>query len=614
MLATHLLRRSLDPLIGETTPFVVLFFLPVVVSARFAGLGPALLAAGLALVVGDRVTMDPASGAPIVARIVRAATFLVLGYMVAHLIVSRRRDELALRASEERYRTLAENFPNGAVFLFDHELRFLVAAGRDLPDVGLSGADMVGKTLSEALPEATGDGLASMFRAALDGRTRVAEFEFQGRDYVLHAVPVRGERGDVALGMALAHNITERKRLEHQLRQAQKMDAIGRLAGGVAHDFNNLLTVILGRCEGLLRRLAGREDDVTRDVRAIHDAGSRAASLTKQLLSFSRAQTAELADLDPNEVVWALDPMLRRLIGERIELVTRVDPDVGHVRADRAQIEQALLNLCVNARDAVSERGGTIEITTEAVTVSAASRDTEGVPEGRYARITVRDSGCGMDPSVRDRVFEPFFTTKPTGKGTGLGLSIVHGVVSQHGGHVTITTAPHEGSSFHVFLPTAAARDDQPSRPAPLPGRRGAGELVLLVEDEDAVRTMIADFLRSSGYRVVAASSGEEALAIAAEHRDELRLLVTDVVLTGMSGIELCRTLHEHDPLLRTVFLSGYTRELASIDDFAGSTTTFLAKPFTLHDLLARVSAFGRDVARERGAEPADRAAAGPRP
>jgi hypothetical protein len=365
---------------------------------------------------------------------------------------------------------------------------------------------------------------------------------------------------------------TERRRLEEQLRQAQKMEAVGRLAGGVAHDFNNLLTVVRGRSQLLLRRL-GPDDPLRQTIETIDRTAEQAVGLTSRLLAFSRRQTVQPRVIELNTVVGGLETMLRRVIGEDIELVMILDPATGSVRADPTQIEQVIVSLAVNARDAMPQGGQ--------LTVETSTR-------GSHAVISVADTGVGMSPEVQARLFEPFFTTKDRGQGMGLGLATVHGIVSQAGGHISVASEPGRGTAFTVSLPRA--EEHQPARPARRASGKARGtETVLVVEDEDGVRALTHEILADHGYTVLTAAGPHEALAVVARHTGPIDLIVTDVIMPEMSGLDLARRIQAERAGIRILYMSGYVDhpalDQAALDPEAG----LLLKPFTAEALVAQV-------------------------
>jgi signal transduction histidine kinase len=379
----------------------------------------------------------------------------------------------------------------------------------------------------------------------------------------------------------------ELARTQDQLAQAQKMEAIGRLAGGIAHDFNNLLTVIKGRSQLVLQRL-GPDDPLRRQVALIEQTADRAASLTRQLLAFSRKQMLDSRVLDLNVVVEEIENMLRRLIGEHIELRTALAPELGTIRADPGQLEQVILNLIVNARDAMPS-GGTLTIETADVELTAAPAEaTLDIPAGAYVRLSVSDTGVGMSAGTRAHLFEPFFTTKELGKGTGLGLASVYGIVKQSGGGIAVRSAPGSGSTFTIFLPRVGEPVER-VRPGRAEGRAPGGtETILLVEDEDAVRELAREVLQAGGYTVLEARHGQQALEIAEAHQGSIALLLTDVVMPGMDGPSLARHLAAIRPGIRLLYVSGYADRVAEGEDGVPAAA-LLHKPFSPAVLAAKV-------------------------
>ena len=584
--AAHCVRLAL---VGET-PFVVLYFLPVIICSWCFGFWPGLLAGLLGVLLGDTVSFSAASTAPLGARVVGITAFLAESVLITWLLWARRHGESQRGEMERRYRVMARNFPNGAVVLFDRDLRYLLADGAALPAIGLSRAGMEGRTLAEVFPEEVCEQIEPLYRAALAGEDAIVELEFRNRTWLVHGVPVRDETGGVECGLVMTQDVTDRYRLEQQLRQAQKMEALGRLAGGVAHDFNNLLAVILGRCERLQSRLT--EPALVQEVMAVRQAGERAAALTRQMLAFSRQRLIEQRAIDLSAVVGELEQMLGRLITERIQLIVRLERPLPAVLADRSQIEQVLMNLCINARDAIADRGQIVIETSVVELDAAACRARPGLEPGRHVQLEVRDTGAGMDATVQARLFEPFFTTKAPGKGTGLGLTLVFSIITHGGGHIVCTSAPGAGTAFTILLPTIDTTRmpavDPPSGAVCVLGA-AKGETVLLVEDEATVRELVRDFLTSSGYHLLIAEHGEEALAIAARHPGEIHVLVSDMVMPGMNGAQLNRRLRETRPGLKTVLLSGYTEDESVASDRLPPGTFFLQKPFPLATLHSHI-------------------------
>ncbi|MGH9764447.1 MAG: ATP-binding protein, partial [Blastocatellia bacterium] len=389
-----------------------------------------------------------------------------------------------------------------------------------------------------------------------------SEIELRRRDgksiwVLLREREVRDADGTTIGRESTLVEITERKHLEEQLLQSQKMEAIGRLAGGVAHDFNNLLTAILGYSQLASLRL-DRPEEVKHDIEEIEKAGRRASALTNQLLVFSRRQVIQPRVVDLNSIVKEAESILRRLIGEDIELVTSLAPAIAPVRADPTQIEQIIMNLAVNARDAMPE-GGKLTIETDNVVLDRSY--TSRLPEaahGDYVMLTVADTGHGMNDEIQSHIFEPFFTTKEMGKGTGLGLSTVYGIVKQAGGHLDLWSAPGAGATFKIYLPPFAGSVETPSAKPSADSCRGS-ETVLLVEDDSAVRSLARLILESAGYSVIDASNADGALSLCSEIAEPIELLITDVVMPGSSGPKLAERMRLSNPDLKVLFISGYT-------------------------------------------------------
>lgn len=434
------------------------------------------------------------------------------------------------------------------------------------------------------------------------GRTWKGRFVNKRKDGTLYTEeatisPVRDASGRIVNFVAVKRDVSEQLRLvgekvllQEQLQQAQKLESIGRLAGGVAHDFNNLLSVILGYGQILLQSIH-TQDPLRKDVEQMIEAGERAATLVRQLLAFSRKQKLQPEVLDLHSVVQNLEKMLRRLIGEDIQLQLCLSKEIGRVMADPGQIEQVILNLAVNARDAMPE-GGRLIIETANVTLDEDyTRNHLGVEPGRYVMLAVTDTGCGMDKETLTKIFEPFFTTKEKGKGTGLGLSTVYGIVKQSGGHIWVYSEPGEGTTIKIYLPQTEGEPETKPLGAKEETARGRGEHILVVEDEESLRKLLAMILARLGYQVTLAADGGEALALAEEKGLKPDLVITDVVMPNMSGKELVRRLQRNQPDLKVLFMSGYTDNAIVRHGVLEPGTAFIQKPFTIDAIAQKVQA-----------------------
>jgi PAS domain S-box-containing protein len=502
------------------------------------------------------------------------------------------RQRAAARAAETRYHELFDGAPVGLIrSLPDGRILAANAAA-----VRIAGYPSVSALLDASVVDlyAEGGDRARVMGALERGESH-QNLEIQGRRQdgtviwvSVNVRPVRSAAGAVAHYEWSFADITERRQLESQLRQAQKMEAVGQLAGGVAHDFNNLLTVIGGRCYLMLGKL-GADDPLRREVELVRGAAERAARLTHQLLAFSRKQVLEPRVLDLNETVSGIEPLLRRLIGEHIEISVIQGPRLAHVKADAGQLEQVILNLAVNARDAMG-RGGQLVLETANVTLdAAAARRSPDLEPGAYVMLSVTDSGHGMDAATRAQIFEPFFTTKEVGKGTGLGLATVYGIVKQSGGLIEVESEPGHGASFKVYLPAVQAPVEA-DEPAKAPGTRLRGsETVLLVEDDPNLRTLAREILTVQGYTVIEAASPLEAIRIHERHADAIHLLLTDVVMPEMNGPQLAVQLQAGRPGMEVLFMSGYTGSALALEGGGEFGGAFLAKPFTPDGLSRRV-------------------------
>jgi two-component system cell cycle sensor histidine kinase/response regulator CckA len=513
----------------------------------------------------------------------------------------RREAEDALREAQERFRFVVENtsdvvyrlrFPDMVYDYMSPGIERLTGYGpREINGVGLNGlvvsvTDTAGRPVAiEKREWARQIEQSGEFHADYQVRTKNGELRWLAD----HSFPWRDGQGRLLGAVGTLMDITVRKELEAQLNQAQKMEAVGRLAGGVAHDFNNLTTAILGYSELMLRRL-GPDDPLRRHVAEVTRAAERAAGLTRQLLAFSRKQLLQPRVLDVAEVLEHSRSLLERLIGEDVELVTRGEPGVGRVKADPVQLDQVILNLAVNARDAMPRGGQLVLEASNADLDEDYAHEHVTVRPGRYVMLAVSDTGHGMDKETQQRIFEPFFTTKDKGKGTGLGLSTVYGIVQQSGGYVWVYSEVGRGTTFKIYLPRVEDEADQPEPVAgPVPTRAEASETLLLVEDEASVRELLRELLETAGYSVLEASRPAEALQIVQSRPQPIQLLITDVVMPEMTGPELARRLAEMRPGLRMLFLSGYTEGVVADKGLLGDGAHFLQKPFTGDALEAKV-------------------------
>jgi PAS domain S-box len=509
-------------------------------------------------------------------------------------------EQASLSQSEERYRDYFENAKD-AIYVHDLTGHYIMVnkAGEEL--IGYSRDEILQMRISDVVPRHYLDQIHTRLKEKLaDHSLTIYECEAIRKDGSRVPIEVSSrliyENGVPVAVQGSARDITERKRAEEalrasqlQLQQSQKLEAIGQLAGGVAHDFNNMLTAIMGYTDLSLRRV-GLENPIRRNLEETKKAAERAASLVRQLLAFSRKQILEPKVLDLNEVVKDMQKMLTRLIGENIKLATRLETDLGSVKADPCQVEQIIVNLVVNARDAMP-RGGRVTIETANISLDAqtAAKHVAVIP-GEYVMLAVSDTGNGMDQETQARIFEPFFTTKEVGKGTGLGLSTVYGIVKQSGGNIWVYSEPGFGTVFKVYLPRIddATANNIAKQAQESNAPRGT-ETILLVEDEDVVRGLTRKILMQAGYTVLDARSGDEAIRLCATHAGPIDLLLTDVVMPEVSGKEVADRLLELRPTTRVLFMSGYTDEAIVQHGVLDANVKFIQKPFTWVGLTKKV-------------------------
>jgi PAS domain S-box-containing protein len=527
-----------------------------------------------------------------------AAAFNSMTQQLRRLVVSleervaeRQRAESALRTSQELLQSIIDA-SSAVIYVKDLGGRYLLINQRFEVLFHVTMANVVGKTDYDLFPRELADAFRAFDGQVLAaGKTMEAE-EVAPHDDGLHTYisikcPLRDAAGKTYAVCGISTDITERKRVEEQLRQSHKMEAIGRLAGGIAHDFNNLLTVINGYCTVVMEGTQP-SDTMYGPLHEIAKAGERAAELTRQLLAYSRSQVLESKVWNLNSIVSEMEPMLRRTIGEDVDLLTVLPPDIGMVKVDRGQVEQIILNLVINAREAMPEGG--------AITIETGSRVLEGKAQHEAARgphtmLAISDTGAGMTASVRARIFEPFFTTKPVGKGTGLGLSVVYGIVKQSGASISVYSEPGRGTTLRIYFPlsdhkaVAAADVPEPAADGVAPGTKR----ILLVEDEEAVRRFASEVLLRQGYSIVEASNGREAQKVLENGDARFDLVITDVIMPEMGGKALSAWLREHLPQTPVLFLSGYTESAATREGLVEAGEALLQKPFGPRELCRRV-------------------------
>jgi len=497
-------------------------------------------------------------------------------------MTARKRAEDELRAAEQRLRVVMSNLPL-VLWASNRDGVATFCAGQALQSVGVTPQEVVGQRFREIEFEPF-KGLAEHVRRALAGETFSSQIDVEDLTFEAWSVPLRDEQHQITGATGVIVDITERRRLETELSNSQKMEAIGRLAGGIAHDFNNNLTAIIGYVDMILGQI-GDDKPISKDLREVQRAAERSAGLVRRLLAFGRRQIVQPRDLNLNDVIEGLKPMLERLIGESIRVEIELDPALHSVMGDAGQVEQVVMNLALNARDAMPS-GGTLTIaTTNAV-------EADRVPAsalGQQVLMTIRDTGTGMDAQTKEHLFEPFFTTKPLGKGTGLGLSTVYGIVKQLSGFISAESEVGTGTLFRIFLPASGRVPiivQTPVKPGPAMVSR---ETILLVEDEDAVRRFTKLALERHGFHVIEAAQPEQAIALASATDERIHLLVTDVVMPQLSGPELADRLRKLRPNMPVLYMSGYPASMVMQGGQPDASMRLVQKPFTVSDLMASI-------------------------
>jgi two-component system cell cycle sensor histidine kinase/response regulator CckA len=507
------------------------------------------------------------------------------------LAIERRRSEEDLRKSESVFRLLFSNNPLPTWVIDDETMQFIQVNDAAVRQYGFAPEEFSSMTMMDVRPDEKSTSLEvrpEKVAAAVPYQGICKHRKKDGKVFEVELISHQFEYAGRRVRLVVAQDISERHLLEQQLRQAQKMEAVGRLAGGVAHDFNNLLMVIKGHTELLMNGLPPA-DGMSRKISQIDRAADRATALTKQLLAFSRMQVLQPRVMNLNGVVEDMGKLLPRLIGEDVELSIRMAQDLGKIRADASQMEQIIMNLAVNARDAMPT-GGRLLIETSNAELDRTYNTTHPIVKaGRYVLLAVSDTGTGMDAETQAHIFEPFFTTKEPGKGTGLGLATVYGVVKQSGGFVWVYSEVGKGTSFKIYLPRVDQPEDKGSVPLPFAEAPRGTETILLAEDEQDVREVAREFLESGGYTVIEANNGAEALRLAIEHKTAINLLVTDMVMPGMTGKELARRLQHQHPAIGVVYMSGYSEQTAAETTQADASMLLLTKPFSRGSILRAV-------------------------
>ncbi len=526
--------------------------------------------------------------------IAAAAVLVSLVITYGRLVLTQKEQDSSAEALRQNHRLLHSIMEgaNEVIFVKDLQGHYLMINTPGAQMLGRTVAEVTGKTDSDLFPPNTVEPIQQADAQVI--RSQKAH-TYELTMHLPHAVryflstksPYFGPQGELIGLIGVSLDITDRRKIEEQLRQIQKMEAIGTLSGGIAHDFNNLLTVIKGYTGMVLD--AVEEENLRLLVSNIDQAADRAASLTRQLLAYSRRQVLQPKVINLNALVMNLDKMLQRLIGEDIEMKSVIEPNLGSVKADPGQIEQVIMNLAVNARDAMP-KGGSLTVETANIDLDEAyAREHAGVVPGRYVMMAVSDTGVGMDSETKVQIFEPFFTTKVLGRGTGLGLSMAYGIVKQSGGFLEVYSEPGLGTTFKIYLPRVEeAAETLPGTPLPAPALRGS-ETILLVEDDRQVRDLAAAVLSSSGYTVLAADSAAAVVSMCMQHAGAIHLLLTDVVMPGSGGREIAKQVTARRPGIKILYMSGYTTNAIVHHGVLDVGTSFLQKPFTPTSLARKV-------------------------
>jgi PAS domain S-box-containing protein len=503
--------------------------------------------------------------------------------------------EEKLQSSEQKYRSLVESIPD-IIFALNMDGSFSYIGPRWKKILGHEETEVLGKYFIHFAPVEYHESLIQEFVEARKGekRTENARWQFYRKDGELryfsgYTAPLLDEQGTIIGTMGIAQDITEQKRLEEQLRQAQKMESIGNLAGGIAHDFNNLLGGILGYASFVKKKIS-KQDPLYHSINNIERSAMQAAELTKQLLGFARRGKVQVKPINCNGLVLDLIQFLRRTIDKRMAMEVDLDPQLNLIEGDETQLQQSLINICLNARDALPT-GGTLRIVTGNVTLSGnGALKQPGRKDGPYVRITLSDTGSGMTPEIQSQIFEPFFTTKESGRGTGLGLSMVYGIIQNHGGYIEVKSAPAQGTTFELFLPALPDIKIEETGPISSVSALPKGsETLLIVDDEEIIRQLGADILEDVGYKILLASRGEEAIEIYSRRKEEIALVILDVVMPGLGGKKTFLKLREINPKVRILLSSGYSLDGEVGEILKEGVGGLVQKPYRDEELIAKV-------------------------